>query len=282
MFDEDVVIDAGAEVDEGEGGGVGGGFEVVEGFGAGVGALSGEGAAAFDEFGVDGEFDFEDVDAVLGFRELGHAGGDDFGLLFGVFERFFALAGGVVADEFEEEGEVFGGALGADAFDEGVFDFVDFGVFGGGVVDEEFDGVGAPVLDAADGDVVEEVGEAAGAGVVVARGFVGEEEAAMRVAGGGGGQAVFGVEEEGGGVGAEDGGDGGFELLKHGRGGVGAEGFGETAALVHGGGGDDAGVVGERLDVQFFTGSEDHFLSLQSGQRWKSRRRHGSRWRRRC
>ncbi len=65
----------------------------------------------------------------------------------------------------------------------------------------------------------------------------------------GGGEAVFGVEEDGGGVLGEDRGDEGLELFKV----VGVSGGSallgkrllERAALVHGGGGDDAAVVGD-------------------------------------
>ncbi len=91
----------------------------------GVGLLALEGARAFDEGHLDGDFDLEDVDVVAGLAELGHGAGDDLGLLLGVLERLFVAAVGVVADELEEEGDVVGEALVADALDPGLLEVVD-------------------------------------------------------------------------------------------------------------------------------------------------------------
>ncbi len=116
----------------------------------------------------------------------------------------------VVADAFEEEGDVVGDALVADALDPGLLEIVDAAPLEGGVVEEDLDAVGSGFLEAADAPDVEEVGEAAGGGGVVAGLLVGEQEA-LAVAVFRGGQAELGVEEDGGGVFGEDGGDEGLE-----------------------------------------------------------------------
>ncbi len=79
-----------------------------------------------------GDLDLEDVDAVTLLAELGHGAGDDLGLLLGVGEGLLIAALGVVADELEEEGDVVGAALVADALDPGVLEIVDGGLFVGG------------------------------------------------------------------------------------------------------------------------------------------------------
>ena len=115
-----------------------------------------------------------------------HGAGYDGGLLAGVGYGLFVGAGLVVADELAEEGDVVGAALVADALDEGVLDVVDVGLVEGGVVEEDLDAVGAGFDEAADAPEVEEVGEAAGGGGVVAGLLVGEQEAlAVAVLGGG-------------------------------------------------------------------------------------------------
>jgi hypothetical protein len=247
-FDEDGVGDAGREVDEGFVGHSGGVAEVLQGFGAGVGLFAFVGLGAFDEGHLDGNFDFEDVDVVAGFAELGHGAGDDFGFQFGVGEGLFIAAVDCVADELEEEGDVVGDALVADALDPGLLEVVDVGFFEGGVVEEDLDAVGSGFLETANAPDVEEVWQAAGGGGVVAGLLVGEEEA-LAVALLGGGEAELGVEEDGGGVFGEDGGDEGLEDFKVvGVGGCSTllgEGLLQGAALVHGGGGDDAAVVGD-------------------------------------
>ena len=105
-----------------------GGFvEQVDGFLLGVGLLSAEGLRAFDELHVHRHFDLQHVDAVAVFAELAHALGDDLRLLLGVLEALFVGAF-FVADELEEERNVVGAALVADALDPGVLLVVD--VFG--------------------------------------------------------------------------------------------------------------------------------------------------------
>ena len=255
-FDEDGVGDAGGEIDErlvGHGFGV---AEVLEGLGAGVGGFAFVGLAALDEGHFDGDLDLEDVDAVFFLAEFGHGAGDDRGLLFGVRDGFFVAAVGVVADELKEKGDVVGAALVADALDPGVLEVVDGELFEWGVVEEDLDAVGAGFFEAADAPKVEEVGEAAGGGGVVAGFFVGEKEAGG-VAMLGRGQAVLGVEQDGGGVAGEGAGDEGFEDFEvvgvcGGSASLG-EGLLEGASLVHGGGGDDAVGVGYGLEAGEFS-----------------------------
>jgi len=198
-FDEDGVGDSGGEIDEGLLGGFADGAEEAEGLGAGVGGGALVGAGAFDELHDDGDFDFEDVDAVAVFGELLHDSGDDGGLLAGVGCGLFVGTGFVVADEFEEEGDVVGAALVADALDPGVLELVDFGLVEGGVVEEDLDAVGTGFDESADAPDVEQVRKAAGGGGVVAGLLVGEQEA-FAVAVLGGGEAVLGIEEDGRGV----------------------------------------------------------------------------------
>ena len=180
--------------------------------------------------------------------ELGHGAGDDLGLLEGVAEGFLIAALDVIADEFEEEGDVVGDALVADALDPGLLVVVDGGLLEGGVVEEDLDAVGAGFLQAADAPEVEQVGQTAGGGGVVAGLLVGEEEA-LAVAVLGGGKAVLRIEEDAGGVLGEDVGNECLELFEI----VGVSGgtallgerLLERAALVHCGGGDDAPVIGD-------------------------------------
>src|SRR6476620_4452483 len=133
----------------------------------------------------------------------------------------------VVADELEEEGDVVGAALVTDALDEGVLAVIDIGLLHRSVVEKDLDAVGASFLEAADRPVVEQVGEAAGGGGVVAGLLIGEQKA-LAVAVLGGGKSKLRVEEEGGGVFGEHGGDEGLELFEcGGRDGGGAGFLGE-------------------------------------------------------
>ncbi len=74
----------------------------------------------------------------------------------------FVAALGVVADELEEERDVVGAALVADALDPGVLEVVDLGLLERRVVEQDLDAVGAGFLQAADAPDVEQVGQAAG------------------------------------------------------------------------------------------------------------------------
>ena len=70
--------------------------------------------AALDVFGVDRDFHFEHVHHVVRLGKLLHAFGDDFRLPGGERYAFLVATGGVVSDEFEEKGDLVGGALGPD------------------------------------------------------------------------------------------------------------------------------------------------------------------------
>ena len=191
-FDKDRVGDAGGEVDEGLVGHRCGVAEVLQGFCAGVGFFAFESFRAFDERHLDGNLNFKDVDVVASLAELGHGAGDDVGLDFGVGQGLFVTAVGSVADELEEEGDVVGEALVADALDPGLLEVVDGGFFEGAVVEEDLDAVGSGFLEAAYAPDVEQVGQTAGGRGVITGLFVGEEEA-LAVAVLGGGQAKLGV-----------------------------------------------------------------------------------------
>ena len=79
---------------------------------------------AFDELHVDRHLDLHDVDAVAVLGELGHAAGDDLRLLLRELEAL--LVGALfIADELEEERDVVGAALVADALDPRVLLVVD-------------------------------------------------------------------------------------------------------------------------------------------------------------
>ena len=180
------------------------------------------------------------------------------GFLLGVGTRIFivsAIAGGV-ADELEEEGDVVGDALVADALDPGLLEVVDVRFFKGGVVEKDFDAVGSSFLETADAPDIEEIRQSARRGGVVAGLLVGEEQA-LTVAVFRGWKAVFGVEQDGGGVLGEDAGDEGLELLEVVGVGCGSallgEGLLEGAALVHGGGGDDAAGIGDGFEACEFS-----------------------------
>ena len=108
----------------------------------------------------------------------------------------------------------------ADALDPGVLDFVDLGRIERRVVEQNLDAIGSRADEAADGPDVEQIGQTAGARVVVAAVFVGEQQAGVLRASARGGQTVFGIEQDGAGVRREDARDGGLEFLEHLRGDV--------------------------------------------------------------
>src|SRR5581483_5850190 len=144
----------------------GGIAEMAQGFIARVRLLPLVDARPLDVLGVDRDFDLENIDAVLGLGKLFHALLDDLGFDLGVFHAFFVAALGIVADEFQEERDLIGFAFGADSFDEGVVAVGYRGIVEGRIVDQDLHGVGAPIDYAFDGDMGQQVGQAAGAGVV--------------------------------------------------------------------------------------------------------------------
>ena len=83
------------------------------------------------------------------------------------------------------------------------------------VVEKNLDAIRARADEAANGPDVEKIGQAAGAGVVVAAVFIGEQQAGIGGAGACCGQAVFGVEQDRAGVRSEYARDGDLEFLEH-------------------------------------------------------------------
>ena len=77
----------------------------------------------------------------------------------------------------------------------------------GRVVEQDLHAVGAGFFQAARGPYVEQVGQAAGAGLVVSSLFIGEQQAGVLGAALGGGQSPLGVEQDGAGVRGENFGD---------------------------------------------------------------------------
>jgi hypothetical protein len=145
-----------------------------------------------------------------------------------------------------------GDAFISDAFDPGLLEVVDAGLLVGGVLEEDLDAVGSGGLEALDAPDVEEVGQAAGGGGVIAGFLVGEEKT-FAVAVFGGGEAVLRIEEDAGGVLGEDGGDEDLELFEVVGVGCGSallgEGLLKGSTLIHGGGGDHATMVGDGLEA---------------------------------
>ena len=178
---EHVVADARGKIDERLLRGRGGFAEKFFGFVARVGGFAFAGFGAGDERHVHGHFDFQNVHAVLRLRKFFHALGDDFGLLARVFDSLL-VAAFFVAHKFQEKWHVGRGAFAADALDPGVLDVVDFGRIKRRVVEQNFDAVGAGGDEALHGPIRKQIGQAAGARVVVAAVLIGEQQAGMFMA----------------------------------------------------------------------------------------------------
>ena len=71
-------------------------------------------------------------------------------------------------------------AFRADALDEGVLDVVDAGVVERRVVDQDLNGVGAPIDNALYGNVRQQIRQAAGLRVVVADSLISQQQARIR------------------------------------------------------------------------------------------------------
>ena len=136
-----------------------GGAVVIErlGLGEDLGAL--EGLRAFHILQVDGDFDLQHIDTVAVLGELSHGVGDDFGLQGGELGAFVFQAF-LVANQLEEERDVVGAALVADALGPGLLVVVDLGIVKGRVVEQDLDAIGAGFLEATDGPDVEQIGQA--------------------------------------------------------------------------------------------------------------------------
>ncbi len=128
----------------------------------------------------------------------------------------------------------------------------------GSVVEQNLEAVGAGFFQAADRPVVEQIAEAAGAGLVVSGLFIGQQQAGILGAALGGGQSPLGIEQDGAGVRGENLGDQRLEFFHHGVADFAAfflgQRFLQRAALIHGGGGDDAAFVGDFLQTGQFAG----------------------------
>src|SRR6185437_10105595 len=210
----------------------GGIAEVLERFCAGVGLLALEGLGAGDKLHLYRDFDLQYIDAILLLAELRHGAGNDVGLGLGVGDGLLVAALVVIADELQEERNIVRATLVADALDEGVLAVIDIGAFERRVVEQDLDTVGARFLEAADRPVVEQDG----------RGVPGQYR-------GDEGLEFF---QRGG----RDGGGAGFLRQR----------FLQRAALIHGGGGDYAALVRDRLEAGQLAGGElDHDASPKEG-----------------
>ena len=135
----------------------------------------------------------------------------------------------------------------------------------GSVVEQNLYAVGAGFFQAASRPVVEQIAQAPGPGFIVARLFIGEQQAGIFRAALGGGKSPLGIEQDGGGVRGEHLADQRFEFFHHGIGYFAAlflgQRFLQGAALIHGGGGDDAACVGNVFEAgQFARGDFHRFL----------------------
>ncbi len=115
--------------------------------------------------------------------------------------------------------------------------------------------------------MIEQIGKAAGARVVVAAVLVGEQQAGVFRPGARRREPIFGIEQNGAGVRRENARDRGLELLEHGGGDVLfvdalflGDGALERAALVHGGRGDHAALIGYRLHALLLSRRNDHVV----------------------
>jgi hypothetical protein len=120
----------------------------------------------------------------------------------------------LVEDRLEEEGDVLGGALGADPLDEGMLDLVDGRVVEGVVIEQDLDGVRAGRQQPAGAPRRQEVRQAAGDRGVVAGLLVGQQRAAAGGALGERLQPELGVDQDGAGVAAQHADHGRLELAQ--------------------------------------------------------------------
>jgi hypothetical protein len=146
------------------------------------------------------------------------------------------------------------------------------GVLEGRVIDQDLDGVRAPIHNALHRNVRQQVGQAAGLGVVVSAQLIGQQQAGVAAARQARFQAELGVEQNGAGMRRQHPGDGRLELAHHfGRdlflihAARRRQGLLQTAALIHGRRRDDAGLVRKRLHVLQLTFGHFHYKSPSIG-----------------
>ena len=148
-----------------------------------------------------------------------------------------------------------------------MLDVIHFGIVERGIVNQNLHRVRAPILDAPGGDVGQQIGQAAGLGIVVTAVLIGQEQTGVLAAFLRGGKAPLRIQQNRARVRRQHLGDGDLEVLKHliGDGLLidalgGCERLLKAAALIHGGGRDYALFVGEGFHVFPFSGRQTHKL----------------------
>ena len=141
----------------------------------GVGFLPGKGARALNKFHVDRDFDLEDIHPVALLGKFRHAASDDFRFLPGKLQRFFVATRRIVAHKLQEEWNIVGPAFVAYAFHEGMLFLVDFFFVQWRVIDEDLHAVGSSFFQPAHRPLIQQVGDAARPGIVVARLLIGQQ-----------------------------------------------------------------------------------------------------------
>ena len=216
---------------------------------------------ALDVLHVDGNLDLEHVDAVAVLRELRHARGDDLRLLLRVLEALL-VDPFLVADEFEEERDVVGAALVADALHPCVLAIVDVVRIERRVVEKNLHRVGADLAQPPRRPEVEEIRQPARSGLVVAGLLVRHEQTGVAGAPLRRRHAPLRIEENRARVRGQDLGDEGLELLHHRVAHRAAlvllERFLQRPALVHRRRGDDAAIVGDGIHAGQFSCCDGH------------------------
>ena len=188
---------------------------MLERFRARIRLLAGKGFRAGNKLHLHWHLNLQNVHVVLGLTELLHRPGDNLRLAFGVRQALLILPVNVVADELEEEGNVVGAALVADALDKGMFHIVDVAGLKWAVVEQDLDAVRTGFLQAANRPVVEQIGKSASFRRIVAGLFIGKQKTfavplLCR------GQAELRVQQDGGSVLRQHISDHGLEIFKHG------------------------------------------------------------------
>ncbi len=167
----------------------------------------------------------------------------------------------VIPYKLQEEGDILRPAFISDALDPCMFEVVDSGFFERGVIQKNLDAVGAGLLQSADTPEIEQVWKAAFGCGVIAGLLVGEQESGT-VTMFRGLQTELGVKENRRGVPGKDLRHDDLEFTHVFRGdsatAFACKRFAQGAALVHGGGGDDAILVGDSLQTIEFAGGDLH------------------------
>jgi hypothetical protein len=206
---------------------------------------------------VHGNFDLQNIHAIAVFGELAHRVGYDLGFQRGEL-RAFIFQALFVADQFEEERDVVGVALVADALGPSVLVVVDLGVVEGRVVEQDLDAVGTGFFQAAHRPNVEQIGQTSRQLRVIASLFVGQQKARAFGSALGRPQAPLGIKQDRAGVLGQYFGHIRLEFGQTLVVGAGSQGLLERTTLVHGGGGNHATLVRNVLHSLNFSGSKFH------------------------